>query len=330
MCARHKTTIFAAILALIVAWGVPAIAQGEDQKPVTLDDLRLAFYDYDHSLPLNAELKQLPDANSAEAALRTRWHLAYDSAHDQRVTAIFTLPKRFSPPFPAVILLAGSGGHKDSDYVRFAAELMSTLGYATLSIDAQYHGERARPNRSDDVHNIASVTERDAWIQTVIDLRRAVDYLQSRPDIDGKRIGYLGFSEGGILGGVFIGVEPRVSCACLAIPGGGFVAWAKALGYYNEANARAIEVAAAIIDPVNFIGRFSPRPLLMLSARKDELIPRFATEALFNAARNPKQIIWYDSGHVLPPKALLVDAKAFFVEHLGRRTPSAKSSSVGH
>lgn len=326
MCPRRITILLTALVLAAVAAG-PGSARQE--RPLTVDDLRRAFYDYDRSLPLNAELKQLPDANSAEAALRTRWHLAYDSAHDQRVTAIFTLPNRFAPPYPAVILLAGSGGHKDSDYVRFAAEMMSALGYATLSIDAQYHGERARPNRSDDVHDMASPTVRDAWVQTVIDLRRAVDYLQSRPDIDASHIGYLGFSQGGILGGVFIGVEPRISCACLAIPGGGFVAWAKALGYYNDRNAKAIEVTAAIIDPVNFIGSFSPRPLLILSARKDELIPKFATEALYNAARNPKQIIWYDSGHVLPPKALLVDARAFFVQHLGKRQPRPKGQAGG-
>ena len=66
----------------------------------------------------------------------------------------------------------------------------------------------------------------------------------------------------------------------------------------------------AITDPVYFIGRFSPRPLLMLSARRDELIPKFATEALFNAAGEPKELVWFNSGHVLPPTALIVNVKS--------------------
>ena len=49
--------------------------------------------------------------------------------------AIFTVAKRFAPPYPSLVLLAGSGGHKDTDYVRLASDLMSTLGYATVSID---------------------------------------------------------------------------------------------------------------------------------------------------------------------------------------------------
>ena len=112
------------------------------------------------------------------------------------MTAIVTVPKKFSPPYPAVVLLAGSGGHKDTDYLRMSSDMLSTLGYATLSIDAQYHGDRTRPGRTGDIHLINSTTNRDAWVQTVIDLRRAVDYLQSRSDVDGKKIGYLGFSQG--------------------------------------------------------------------------------------------------------------------------------------
>jgi fermentation-respiration switch protein FrsA (DUF1100 family) len=198
---------------------------------------------------------------------------------------------------------------------------MNTLGFATLSIDAQYHGERSRPGRTGDIHLIDSTTNRHAWVQTVIDLRRAVDYLQSRSDIDGKKIGYLGFSQGGMIGGTLLGVEPRIAAACLAIPGGDLLQWARKTGLLKPGNARAIETNAAIVDPIHFIGRFSPRPLLMLSAKRDELIPRYATDALFNAARPPKQIVWFDSGHVLPPTALLRDARAFFLKHLGQRSP---------
>src|SRR5437870_9667920 len=43
--------------------------------------------------------------------------ISYDSAHDQRVTATVYVPKRFAAPHPAVILVAGSGGHKDTDYL---------------------------------------------------------------------------------------------------------------------------------------------------------------------------------------------------------------------
>src|SRR5207249_118121 len=136
-----------------------------------------------------------------------------------------------------------------------------------------------------DFHFIDSFTNRDAWIQTVIDLRRAVDYLQSRQDVDSKKIGYLGFSQGGMVGGTFLGVEPRIAAAILAVPGGGFVDWAKKTGLWKTESAAAVEENAAVVDPIFFIGNFAPRPLLILSATRDELIPKFASEAIFNAAK---------------------------------------------
>jgi dienelactone hydrolase len=297
----------------------PPLSEGA----ASVESLRLSYYDYDPALPLQPELKGMPEKNERQAALRTRYRLTYDSAHDQRVTAILSIPKRFSPPYPAVVLLHGSGGHKDTDYVRIAADMFATLGYAALSIDGQYRGERARPGRSGDIHLINSSTNRDAWVQTVIDLRRAVDYLHSRDDIQKSKIGFLGFSQGGMIGGTFIGVEPRIAVACLAIAGGNFVEWAKTAGFWKPEQARTVEVNAAITDPIHFIGRFGSRPLLMLNAKRDELIPRANAEALFNAARDPKEIIWYNSGHVLPLNAVN-DIKAFFVKHLGERKAASR------
>src|SRR5689334_5113572 len=116
------------------------------------DSLRRAFYAIDSSIPLNPELKEMPERTEKLAALRTRYHLVYDSAHDQRVTAILSIPKQAKAPYPGVVLLAGSGGNKDTDYIRLVADMFSTLGCATISIDAQYHGERAKPGRSGDFH----------------------------------------------------------------------------------------------------------------------------------------------------------------------------------
>ena len=127
---------------------------------------------------------------------------------------------------PAVLLMHGSGGDKDVNYIHGLSEALVRRGFITLSIDAQYRGDRVRPGRVNDIKP-DSFTWRDAWVQTVIDLRRAVDYLETRPDVDKSRIGYLGVSMGGILGGILGGVEERVACFALVVPGGGFVELAK-------------------------------------------------------------------------------------------------------
>ncbi len=299
-------------------------AQAPQSASPTLQDVRLSLYEYDPALPLDAVIKPMPAETGKVADLRTRYHVTYGSVHDQRVPAIFTVPKKFAPPYPAVVLLAGSGGQKDTDYIRIASDMMSTLGYATISIDAQYHGERARPARSGDWHLVFNPTNRDAWIQTVVDLRRAVDYLVSRPDIQKDRIGYLGFSQGGMAGATFLGVEPRIHAACLAVAGGGFVEWAQRAKMAKPEQVPALELGAALTDPIYFVGRYQG-PILMLSAKRDELIPKYATEALYNATEGRAEIKWYDASHSSGAAlvGVITDVRTFMQKHLGQRTPKA-------
>src|SRR5437879_3451963 len=66
------------------------------QTVVDVDALRLAFYSYDPTIALNPELKELTEAAASKAAQRTRFHLTYESAHDQRVTAIVSIPKKYA------------------------------------------------------------------------------------------------------------------------------------------------------------------------------------------------------------------------------------------
>ncbi len=318
MCMRFvgRRLVFVSVLGLICASAI-----GQHSTSVGVEELRLALYDYDAKLPLEAVISAAPIVKNEPQklkALRSRHLVKFTSTHDQRVPAILALPRSAPKPCGAVILLAGSGGHKETDYVRLASDMLSTMGLATLSIDAQYHGDRARKGRSGDIHLIHEVTNRDAWIQTVCDLRRAVDYLCTRKDIDAARIGFLGFSQGAMLGGTFIGVEPRIKAACLAVGGAGFVEWAREAGLVPAGSETRLRVGAMMTDPMYFVGRFAPKPLLLLAARKDELISRSATERLAGAAGEGKTLIWYNSGHVLAPNAILVDARGFFAKHLAR------------
>ena len=173
-----------------------------------------------------------------------------------------------------------------------------------------------------------SYTMRDAWVQSVIDVRRAVDYLQSRTDIDPAKIGYLGFSQGAMLGSVVVGVEARIGPFCLAVPGGGFVDIVKNIDQYPVLKAhwpikttpdvmQRIEDIGNITDPIYYIGRIGPRPLLIIVAKYDEIIPPEASAALIKAAHADEatQVKRWASGHVLNPAAIF-DMQTFFVSHL--------------
>ena len=58
------------------------------------------------------------------------------------------------------------------------------------------------------------------------------------------------------------------------------------------------------IEPIRFIGRASPTPLLLQSGRFDNLVPVADAQELHTAASVPKTILWYDAGHGLNQQAV--------------------------
>ncbi len=328
--AQRHTLVAVSTLAILLVSTVESHAQKFVLPPPkdTAEARRFAFFAYDRDLPLNVVLHP-KDSNTK----RKRTLVSFDSVHDQRVSSILALPTSSKAPYPAIILVHGSGGNKDTSYIQWVSEALVAQGYATLSIDTQYHGDRARTGRNGEIHLPDSYTMRDAWVQSVVDLRRTVDYLLSRPDIDKNKIGYMGFSQGAMLGAVLGGVEERIAAFCLAVPGGGLMQIVQNLDKYPVIKARwpiritpeklkVIEEVVDITDPIHYVGRILPRPLLIVVAKHDEIIPPEASIALIEAAgaKEPEHIRRWESGHVLHPNALF-DVRNFFTSNFGKRTP---------
>jgi dienelactone hydrolase len=261
------------------------------------------LYDRDASQLLNAEVKLVED--TADWAL---YHVAYDSTRGQRVPALLGLPKAGAAPYPLLLLQHGLGGDKNVDYVRLPALELAKVGYATLRMDAHSHGERAvkgAPDSDNMVARVISMVQNGGWAQSVVDLRRGLDYCASRPDVDMTRVGYMGVSMGAIMGGVLCGVDDRIDAAVLLLGGSLGVLLP---GFFDA------------IDPVHYIAGFAPRPLLMLNGKQDPLITPAAAQRLFDAAGEPKRIVWYETTHTLPQDEAVKEVTTFLAQHV----PAAK------
>ena len=317
----------ATMLLTLMTIGCQVWAFGQAQQNIKLpppqnelEALRSSFYSYDAELPLNAKLTRLPSKSAP------RYALSYDSIHDQRVTAVFSLPAKATAHCPAVIVMHGSGGDKNASYVTLVCSEMNRRGYAAIAIDGQYRGDRAKPGKTGDLRP-DSYTMRDIWVQDVVDLRRAVDFLRSRPEIDGNKIGFVGFSMGAMLGAALGGVEDRISCFLLAVPGGGFVDLAKNIEKYpllkekwpirvTPEVMKRVQDFANVADPIYFVSRIAPRPILVIVAKQDEVIPASASNAFIEAGHiKATDVTYYSSGHALNP-AILFKIRDFMSAHL--------------
>ncbi len=283
---------------LVAAWLMLMAAGCMKQETVELQ----YYYEYDHDFPLNAHVEPLGDG---------LFHVSYYSVHAKRVPALLHLPETGEAPYPAIIMLHGIGDHKNADYMQIGDSIFTAAGFAVFRIDIDLHGERELAFYPLKKARKFSYTLRNAMVQTVFDLRRAIDYLDTRNEIDSTRTAFLGISLGGIIGSVFCGVEPRVEYPMIALAGGGL---RMALG--TKGFSERIKNMLAPVEPLNFISRIAPRPVLFLNATRDTVIPRVSTEMLYDAAKEPKDIYWYDAPHHMPPVPVFQDCVRWLREQM--------------
>ncbi len=249
------------------------------------------FYKYDRKLPLKDTITSVDTFENY-----TMRHISYYSIHNKKVEALLSVPKS-DKPAPVIILLHGVGDKKTVDYIEYGHKFFTDRGYAVFRIDIYGHGVRKEDDYDFDFTDGLKYWTRDIMVQTVLDLQRGVDLLYKSKGIDTTKIGFYGISLGGFIGTIFCSVDKRVNVPVLALTGGGMNIM---LGM--EALTDETLNYFSIIDPLNFVEGISPRPLLMLNAEDDEIVPPLMTKRLYNKAKEPKKIIWYKGAkhHTIP------------------------------
>ena len=257
------------------------------------------FYDYDKNYPLDVKVDTL--ANNL-------FHISYNSVNNNRVTALLSFPKTGKKPHPLAIIQHGLGDNKNTDYMMLGDSILSSKGFAVFRIDFAMHGERVKKKYK---FKGIDYTLRDAIEQTVFDLRRGLDYLETLPEIDSSKTGYIGISLGGIAGTVFCGVDKRVEVPVICIAGGGLRMMEGVKGFGDKVTAMM-----APVEPLNFVEQISPRPLLFINAENDEIIPKPMAMLLHQKADEPKKVIWYKSKHHINPYQAFNDAAEWLISKL--------------
>src|SRR4029077_351087 len=188
------------------------------EKPV--GDQAFAIYrrvfDYDPT-PLEATVDQTDSSDARWIRQRVSFRAAYGS---ERVPAFLFLPRGFRPPYQTVIYFPGSNsfyGRSSKELVTSWFDFVVKSGRAVIYPIYKSTFERGDGMQSD------IPGESNAYKEHVImwakDLRRAVDYAETRPDLDVRKLTYLGVSWGGRLAPIFLVTEPRIKVAVLPLAG---------------------------------------------------------------------------------------------------------------
>jgi dienelactone hydrolase len=245
-------------------------------------------------------------------------HVLLSSEAGQRVPAIVLKPQNVEPGrrLAVVIVLHGTGGKKEGNL-----GLMKTLvgkGFMAVAPDGRYHGERcAKGSGTVDYYAAIAQAFSDGkshpWLyDTVYDVMRLIDYLQTRADVDPKRIGLIGFSKGGMETYLAAAADERIAVAVPCIGVQSF-RWGLENGQWKgrigtvqgAADAAAKQAGVATIDGA-FVKRFydrvipgidgefdgpsmlpliAPRPLLVINGDSDDKTPLPGVKLAAEAAR---------------------------------------------
>jgi dienelactone hydrolase len=271
--------------------------------------------------------------------------VAFQSEPGERVVAVVVRSETATGRLPAVIVQHWLGGSKDEFLLQALLWQLATRGYLAVAIDGRYRGERGgtrgTPSRVPAARR-AQVRQREGaeaaegsgrglqeamtealrtgkghpWlIDTVYDVLRTLDYLETREDVDRDRIGMTGISEGGLETWMAAAADPRIRVAAPVVGVSRFrdmtaglstsagearvnlfrpvlEAFAKQEGsekidetLARKAWDRLLPGFSDRFDADRIVPLIAPRPLLILSHEKDELIPLAGAEAVYAAAR---------------------------------------------
>ena len=154
--------------------------------------------------------------------------IIFESQPKHYVTALLFLPegKDFSPPFPGVLIPCGHDrAAKGYGLYQRMGALLALNGMAAFVFDPIDQGERIQyaplvggeelwgPSGHINVGVGSILLGRNAARFEIWDGIRAIDYLQSRPEIDPQRIGCTGCSGGGTQTAFLMALDDRIRCA---------------------------------------------------------------------------------------------------------------------
>jgi dienelactone hydrolase len=230
-----------------------------------------AQYQYDRT-PLSPKVEKIENSSPFWRKEKITFNAAYDN---ERMIAYLFLPKTANPPYQTVIFFPGADAvwtESFNESHRELTEYVVTSGRALLY--PIYYGTYERPAAHGRVWTLSSIAQtplayRDWAIRMVKDLRRCIDYLETRHDIDSGRVAYYGTCLGGAFGPIMLAVEDRIDT-----------------GIFLVGHIPLVELPRSV-DVALYAERVDV-PVLMVNGREDFIVQK-TDQILYERLGTPKE-----------------------------------------
>ncbi len=240
-------------------------------------------------LPMRTPLK-MQITGTVDRPLYRIEKIVYQSLPGLYVTGNFYVPLTGAAPHPTILYVCGHSPHPLGAKASYQDRVIwfASNGYACLVLDTLEFGEVAGIHHG--IHDLnlwnwLSLGYTPVGVE-VWNAMRALDYLESRPEVDMKRIGMTGISGGGSVTWFTSALDERVAVAapvCATYTFGSQAAHWVAAGqcdciYFHNTYLEDFPLVGALI---------APRPLILCSGRKD---PDFPPDGYHEVYRRVKRV----------------------------------------
>jgi len=234
-------------------------------------------------------------------------NISFNAAYEnERMTAYLFLPRVSSPRYQTIIFFPGSYAAELTDFSKYINANKSidylmkngrAVMYPIYKTTFERKDESLRCAYSNESHQYT-----DCMVKCVKDLRRSIDYLETREDIDTSRLGYMGDSWGARMGAVIPAVEDRIKLSIL-IRGG-----LSQIKKFPEANE------------FNYVSYLNT-PVLMLNGRYDFIFPYESTVKpmfdLLGTQEKDKRLVLYETDHFVPKSEIIKETLSWLDKYFG-------------
>jgi len=253
-------------------------------------------FDYD-PMPLNATVSELESDR-----LMTHELVEVEAAYPAlRLPIHVYLPENASPPYQVVVYWPGSIVQELKRYEDFTFQFDFLLKSGRAVAFPIYYSSFGRQFNRPVNALVGTAADRDKNIRSIQDLRRAVDYLETRPDIDTGKIAFFGNSWGAYFGVIGLAVDDRFSTTIL---------YTLPLSRKRLPDVDAVSYLSRLTIPTVVIGgEFDPVAPL-------ESVVRPAFDAI-GTPDNDKRLVTAPGGHSVPYDLLVRESLAWLDQYLG-------------
>ena len=258
----------------------------------------LTYYRYEKT-PLDAKI-----TDTTETADWRRETITFNGANGVRANAYLYLPKNFARPLQVIHFLPPSD--VESGLRSISASIEGLLGpcikagRSVFGVVLEGYVERLRPDGFV-LPSATTVEYRDQIVKAITDLRRGLDYLETRSDVDAGRIGLFAPSGGARTGILVTAIETRY----------------RSVMFSGAGLRKAYVPFVAGANPVGFAAHVRG-PILMLHGKYDESLSlKTEAEPLFKLLPQPKRLVLHEGGHVPPFEYAVTTINKWMDETLG-------------